>query len=278
MELSNNDEADSAIIMAIYHKDRIFPLFCCLWSLVNQTISNYKVFICIDGFVSADIKNLLNFYSRKFNFIYVVSKDKNSGLAKSLNHLIEFCLKEHPNILYYFRMDADDICCLNRIQVQRDYLNHHPEIDVLGGACKEFGLYSKIIKKPESDSEIKQNIIKITPFIHPTVVFRKRIFEQMIRYPEKTHLSEDLALWLTLSKMDKCFHNLPEIVLYYRLNSSTLDRRMSIKKASSEFIMRLSYIKKSKENIISNFFYCIGHFTIRIMPVSISKIFYKILR
>ncbi|PKC35582.1 hypothetical protein V462_12820 [Pantoea ananatis 15320] len=274
----NFDEADAAVIMSVYYKDKPFQLYCSLWSLVNQTADGFVVLIFIDGNISNALKVVVNFFLENFSFIRVINSDINRGLATSLNESIDHLLYNHPNIEFFFRMDADDISALKRIDLQRSFLIKNENIDVLGGSCKEFGIFYKTIIKSGSDFKIKHNIIKLTPFIHPTVVFRKRVFVKGKRYPVKTHLSEDLAFWLDLALSGYIFHNIPDIVLFYRLNNATLHRRTGIKKAYSEMLSRINYIRHSQNNLLRNVTYSFAHFAIRIMPIALSKIIYKILR
>ncbi|WP_205952052.1 glycosyltransferase [Pantoea stewartii] len=274
----NFDEADAAVIMSVYYKDKPFQLYCSLWSLVNQTADHFVVLITIDGKISNALKLVVNFFLKKYNFIRVINSDINRGLAYSLNDSIEYILHNHPNIEFFFRMDADDISALKRIDLQRSFLKDNENIDILGASCKEFGIYYKTIKKFTYDIEIKQNIIKITPFVHPTVVFRKRVFITGERYPVETHLSEDLAFWLNLALSNYIFHNIPDVVLFYRLNNSTLHRRMGLRKAYSEMMCRFNYILHTKVNILRNTLFSFAHFAIRIMPLALSRVLYKVLR
>ena len=274
----DDSQTESIVMISIYSKDKIFDIYCSLWSLINQTEKNFLIMICLDGEIDLAVRKLINYYKINHQNISIISNFNNIGLASSLNRIIEICIKSHPNIQYYFRMDADDICLLNRFELQLKFLKSYPHVDILGGACKEFGIYNKTIIKPKNDYEIKKKILKITPFIHPSVVFRKRVFLSGIRYPEKTHLSEDLALWLTLAKRGFIFHNLEDVILYYRLNSNTLKRRMNLKKAISELISRLNYLSFKKDNLLLNSFYIISHFVIRLLPICVTKILYRILR
>lgn len=278
MTLINKKHYDSAVLMSVYQNDKPLPLYCSLWSLVHQSSKNHFIFINIDGYVNRNIANLLHHFEKKYDYIKVNHSAKNIGLAGSLNNLIEYTLKNFSDVEFLFRMDADDLCKLNRIEKQKEFLISNPCVDVLGGSCKEFGIFNKVIVKHERDYLIKRDIIKITPFIHPSVVFRKRVFLNGIRYPERTHLSEDLSLWLSLSLSGYIFHNIPDVVLYYRLNANTLNRRMGLSKAKSEFAERFNYVCKSKNSLLLNLFYCVAHFTIRLLPVSVCKILYRMLR
>lgn len=247
-------------------------------SMLHQSYNNYNIFICFDGNVDSNVEKLLTVLSGKHSNIKISKNLANRGLAYSLNRLIELILVDHPYINYIARMDADDVCSLSRLTKQVAFLNKNPHVDVLGAFCQEFGIYYKTITKYVDDNEIKASILKLTPFVHPSVIFQRRVFEQGYRYPLHTSLSEDLALWLILSADGFHFHNYPEVLLYYRLTEMTLKRRGGRKKALSELSERWSYLIKTKATFLPNIFYIAGHFIIRLMPISVVKKLYKLLR
>ncbi|HFP9581128.1 TPA: glycosyl transferase, partial [Escherichia coli] len=100
-------------------------------------------------------------------------------------------------------------------------------IDVIGGYCTEFGseFALKVKKVPLEHNDIVNYSALRCPFIHPTVMFRSRVFDSNIRYPVNTYYSEDLALWYILLANGYKFANIPEILLKYRITEDTLFRR-----------------------------------------------------
>lgn len=267
-----------AIVLSVYKKDKALPFYLAVLSLLHQTYQSIAIFIRLDGEVSHEINRLIKTFQQKYTNIYVSKNDSNYGLSHSLNQLIDIILTHYPQVEFIARMDADDISHLNRIKRQVDFLNQHIDIDVLGTACKEFGIYNKVIIKDKHDSVIKANILKVTPFIHPSVMFRSRIFFEGNRYPQNTVLSEDLAFWLYLSKKSYSFHNLDEVLLFYRIDEETLVRRTGFRKALSELRVRMLYLLSLKNNYIMNTLYILGHFGIRIMPTFIVREIYRLLR
>lgn len=267
-----------AIILSVYKKDKALPVYWAVQSLLHQTYKDLLIFIRLDGEIEPSVDTLLRTLQNDNRNILISKNSTNYGLSYSLNKLIDVILSEYPHIQFIARMDADDICHLDRIRRQVKFLNENPSVDILGSACQEFGIYNKIIIKDESDTLIKRNILKVTPFIHPSVIFRTKVFADGNRYPQNTVLSEDLAFWLDLSLNNYNFHNINDVLLFYRINNTTLTRRTGIKKAFSELKIRLSYLVNKKENIMLNGFYIIGHFGIRIMPIFLVRMIYRLLR
>ncbi|EIH9539828.1 MULTISPECIES: glycosyltransferase [Enterobacteriaceae] len=269
---------DVAVIISVYYKDKVLPLYMSLLSIFNQSYKKIVVLLKVDGVVEPDVKRLICIFERKYSNFFVFWREENLGLARSMNELLDYIMTGLTNIKYIARMDADDVAHLDRIKKQIDFLELHNDVSVLGTACKEFGIYNKIIKKLETDEEIKQDIIRVTPFIHPSVIFRVNVFFDGFRYPTQTVLSEDLGFWLVLCLNGYKFANLNDILLDYRLTSSTLKRRIGLRKASSELKERFEFVLISKQRVCINVCFIIGHFFIRLMPISVVKVLYKILR
>ncbi|MDT3664901.1 glycosyltransferase [Cronobacter dublinensis] len=267
-----------AAIMSVYKNDKVLPLYLALKSLECQRHKIDYIFIRLDGPVSNEIKRLIACFVSNSSKFFIFESETNIGLAKSMNVIIDIIINHHKDIGFIARMDADDICRLERINKQMLFLERYSDVMVLGSACKEFGLYNKTIVKHENDEEIKENIIRVTPFIHPTVIFRRCVFEYGFRYPENTHLSEDLSFWLLLAAKNIKFHNLQDVLLDYRLTNATLARRIGISKAWAEFQERTRYVFSQKKNIMTNLIFILGHFFIRLMPIQLVRILYRILR
>lgn len=267
-----------AIILSVYKKDKALPLYWAVQSLLHQTYKNILIFVRLDGEISRETERLVSLLEMKHDNLIISKNDRNRGLSYSLNQLIDIIIAKYSDVNYIARMDADDVSYLDRIKRQVQFLDYNENIDVLGTGCKEFGIYNKVIFKDEEDSNIKNNILKMTPFIHPSVMFRINVFDDGNRYPLNTVLSEDLAFWLDLSRKKYKFHNLKEVLLFYRINETTLIRRTGLKKALSEFNIRFKYLCDIRNDFLKNLFYIIGHFGIRVMPIFIVRTIYRLLR
>lgn len=178
---------------------------------------------------------------------------------------------------YLARMDSDDISMPDRIAKQVNFLENQKNIDVLGGACEEFGASFALKYKslPLTHDELKLFSIIRCPFIHPTVMFRASIFHSDIRYPTNTLLTEDMALWFILLEKNIIFANLPDILIKYRMDENTIHRRKGLSKAINEVKLRHSYMRKIKSSNFKNFFGLTIRFIFHLLPVAIIKILYK---
>jgi hypothetical protein len=115
-------------------------------------------------------------------------------------------------------MDVDDRCLASRFEKQIGFLEKHPEIDVLGSGAIDVDGESKImgVNLPrESHEELSFWIYKENPFIHPSVMARRKFFEKLGGYNVKLRRAQDYDLWLRGYKQFR-FHNLQEPLIYYR--------------------------------------------------------------
>ena len=73
----------------------------------------------------------------------------------------------------------------------------------------------------------------ITPFIHPSVCFRRSVLERN-KYPTDTIENEDTSMWSNLLLNGLKFSNINENLIKYRLLPETISRRTGFKKSYLE--------------------------------------------
>lgn len=266
-----------AVIMSVYKGDSLSKLSIAVDSILNQSFSNLKLFIYVDGEVPNDIRDFLE--QLVFKNCYVHFSNKNSGLALGLNYLIDEVVNNN-DVQYVARMDSDDVSYLDRIYKQVEFFTNNPGIDVCGTFCREFGSSFALDVKslPTSHSELKKFSATRCPFIHPTVMFRVSVFVDGTRYPTNTSCTEDMALWFHLIDSGYILANLPEVLLDYRLEESTLSRRLGFSKAKSEFLLRHKYLWKLRNLSLYNIFAVYSRFIFHFLPESVLKVIYRRLR
>jgi len=269
----------SVVIMSVYKNDKLEHVKECLESLYNQTYKDFDIFLQCDGVISQDLfKHLENeFKNRKISYLGV--REVNKGLAYSLNELIKIGLEKDYE--YFFRMDADDICNLERFERQIDFMENNKNIDICGTYIEEFGdgiKYNKIVKYPLTHEEMFNFFKKRVPMAHPTVCFRKSFFEKAGLYPETNHISnEDTLMWMKGFKNNCVFANLTYIGVKMRVSNAFFNRRNSYKKVLMDFKNRLEVIK-TLEYGIDSYFYAMGITIVNLLPPKIKKYAYKLLR
>lgn len=262
-------------IMSVYKNDVAQDLYSSLLSIKNQTYKNTSLCLCKDGPLPNELEMVIDNFKKEYNDVHIIVNNHNLGLAKSLNNMIDYVINR-TGAKYIARMDSDDRSRNNRIETQVEYIKKHG-LHVCGSFCKEFGAsYALDIKSvPIKNDDIYDTAISRCPFIHPTVVFDKEVFQLGVRYPEDTSFTEDMALWFKLIEKKMRLGNVPEVLLDYRLNENTIKRRLGWKKGYCEFILRLEYMVRLNRVSFLNCIKILTRLPFHLMPVFIIKLLYK---
>lgn len=265
-----------AVIMSVYRSDDYEQFLTAVNSILNQTLP-VDLFIYQDGSVSSEIFSELCQLNELQN-VYVTFSEENKGLAFGLNTLIDITVGRGYDFIA--RMDSDDISHAARIKKQVDFLTENPEISVLGTSCKEFGASFAIDEKhlPTSHEELLDFSITRCPLIHPSVMFRRSVFDNGKRYPLNTRLTEDMGLWVDLLCSGYKFANLNEILIDYRLVESTIIRRRGVKKSISEVSVRCRFMFKLGRFSFKNSIGILAKGVFHLLPIPLIKFAYKKMR
>ena len=268
-----DNNAKVAVIMSVYKLDDSTALIDAATSILNQSYA-CDLYLYRDGKVPLYLQNTINELCKNDKIKYFYS-DKNAGLACALNKLIDAVLL--GDYQFVARMDSDDISRCERIVKQVNYFNEHSDVDVCGTSCREFGASYALDEKhlPQTHDELMNFSIVRCPFIHPSVMFRSSVFITGNRYPINTSLTEDMALWFDLLKKGYKFANINEILIDYRLNEDTINRRMGFVKAFSEVSIRSHNMLKLKKFSLTNLLLIYARIIFHLMPSKLLKLAYK---
>ena len=156
---------ETSVIMATYKEDIKF-LKQSIESILNQTYKDFEYIIILDNPENQEHIQLINEYAKQDQRIRFYINDRNMGLTNTLNRGLSLA-----NGKYICRMDADDISVLNRIEIQKKYLEDN-HFDLIGGVSKmidENGNDIYSIKKVPTDFTKIKKCIKYNQVIsHPT--------------------------------------------------------------------------------------------------------------
>ena len=268
-----------AVAMSVYKSDTVKNLKLSIDSILNQTYKYIDLFVEVDGSVSDELSNLLEFYNLKSN-VNIHYNQENKGLASRLNQIIETVL-EKDSYAYIARMDADDISECDRIEKQVKFLIDNQSVSVVGSDVIEIDNLGneKFYKKMNSThEELKNNIIKKCPFNHPSVLFRIDVFSKH-GYRYKSHLmnTQDYYLWVDLLSGGLKFANINEPLLKFRVDDFFHHRR-GLKKALNDVKSRFYAFKKLDVVTLGNLFHTFLLFILRVSPASVKSFAYKTLR
>ena len=262
------------VVISVYKNDDPIHLIQSLESIsIKQTRKPNQIILIIDGQISNKLLEVINTWYdlNKHSILIVIEKNStNIGLTKSLNKAIKLCSSD-----YIARMDSDDISISERFELQINFLEKNKDIDVLGGSIQEINTENKelsIRTFPKSNSSVLKQIPISSPLNHPSVMFRRKVFDEGNFYNEKYITSQDIDFWFTLLSKGYKISNIDRIVTLFRLNNNMAKRR-SYKKGFNEFRIYFNGII-----LLYGFNYRLIYpflrlFT-RLMPSSIIKLIY----
>ncbi len=199
------------VVMSVFNGQSFLPE--AIESILGQTFSDFEFVIIDDGSTDSTAK-ILSDYARLDSRVHVFPQ-KNKGRAESLNRGIQLASGH-----YIARMDADDVAMPNRLQYQVDFLEHHPDVGLLGGAFElitRSGQVFQTIRCLLDDSEIRLRMLVSNPMCHPAVVMRRKIALASGGYRKALLDADDYDLWLRMAEHSQVA-NLHQIVLRYRIH------------------------------------------------------------
>ena len=185
----------------------------CIESILNQTFKDFEFLILNDSPDNKEIEKIVKDYASKDKRIKYYKNDKNMGIAKSRNKLLDLATGEYIAVF-----DHDDISLPTRLEQEVKILDENPKIGVVSGFlrlfdCKKTG---SLHTCPEHDFEIKCTMTSGCWFPHTASMLRKSVLdENNIRYEEYFTPCEDYQLWNRLMDVTK-FYCIQSVLVDYR--------------------------------------------------------------
>ncbi len=209
-----------SVLMPVYNCEKY--LREAIDSVLNQTFKDFEFIIINDGSTDNSESIILEYSDKR---IKLYNKE-NGGVSSALNYGLKLCKAK-----YVARFDADDICYLNRLKDQYEFMEANPDYVLIGSDADYVDENGKYIFKFQcpghSSDEINANILKKNPFIHSVVIFKKDLIISLGGYDLKAHTFEDHLLWLKVIKKGLvCNFNFSCIKVRINPESVTTDERI----------------------------------------------------
>jgi glycosyltransferase involved in cell wall biosynthesis len=223
--MSERAEKDSApqisVIMGVYNQYHRKQLMCAINSIREQSFKDFEFIIYDDGSAEEPAVFLQN-AAKADKRIRIIREEKNMGLAFSLNR----CIHEARG-KYIARMDADDISTCDRLQIEYDFLETHPQYGWVGSNAFVFSKQDIWGKMVMAEYPNQYNFLPFSPYIHPSVMFRKEILDSNGTYKvsRSTLKCEDYELFMRLYQQGINGYNLQQVLLFYRQGLEAYKKR-----------------------------------------------------
>ena len=229
-----------AVILPAYNAENFITE--CLDSLLNQTFSNFCI-LAVNDASTDNTGDIIESYAAKDARLRVYHLPQNQGEPAVMQFTMD--MLNYMNVEYVARMDADDICVPHRFERQVQYLDEHPEIDILGSNALLFNngqtdKTTKVSTLSLLDKDIKAHFsLARDHIINPSSMWRHSSIKELAINYAITATAPDFHMWVQCALHKKTFANLPEPLLLYRLHPGQESKKHDKISESVQYSMEL---------------------------------------
>lgn len=193
-------------------------------SILKQKYQNLELLVLLDKYPNTredrEISIVLEKYE-KDSRLKVIRNSTRKGFVGSLNQGLTLAEGE-----FIARMDSDDISFLSRISTEVQTLEKK-DYDFVGGWAEVIDEESNaggLLTPPVKPSDIRRKILLHNPFIHGSMMFTRSFIEEVGPYDPTLLGAEDYDLYLRGLSMGYIGANIPQPLLYLRINGHSITR------------------------------------------------------
>lgn len=180
------------VLMPVYNGDRF--LRPAIESVLSQDFDDFELMIVDDGSTDDSVEIVRSYKDAR---IRLLQNSQNLGIVGALQAGLQAARGE-----YVARLDADDVCCAGRLRLQAAFIDDHPSIMVLGGACEQIDAAGALVGAYSGPTEpilVEWELLFQNPLIHSTVMYRRAEILKIGGYRSGFPHAEDYDLWRRVS-------------------------------------------------------------------------------
>ena len=184
-------------------------------SVFAQTFSDFQFVIVDDGSDDETSKYLDEIKDPRVE----VLRQENKGTAAAANNGLEVCTGE-----YIARMDADDWALPQRLEIQVQFMDAHPEVGIVGsqvaplGKC---GVGSSLNLPCDHDLIFESMMEGLHGMAHSSIMMRGSLIRQLGGY-WLYRLIDDWDMMLRMGEVS-ALANIDKVLLHYRVHAGSLN-------------------------------------------------------
>jgi glycosyltransferase involved in cell wall biosynthesis len=221
-----------SIVMSMYNVQNF--LRETIDSILKQTFADFELILVDDGSIDNSVDIVKSYNDKRINLILMPHgfiNSLNTGMSKAKGK-------------YIARMDADDIMPVDRLEVQFEFMEKNPEIDICVGWMQFFGNSNYLEQVPAKHDEIINRLIHRNFIMNPSAMLRRKtLCNSNIRYEEDYPYVEDYKFWTDLIKAGFRFAGMQRILNYYRSHNEQVTVTKHNETGKSVFKIQLDYIE-----------------------------------
>ena len=243
-EISPEYKDKVSIIMAVYNREEYFGE--AVNSVLGQSYSNFELIIVDDGSTDNSL-NIAREFAKEDKRVTVITLKENQGFAIASNEGLKRARGE-----FITGMDSDDIMLPDAIKVRVEFLNSHPEVDLVFGKIHKvidregnpienvffyFEWREKFYRR-KKDHDFYEKVKKLEfwiPGAEVTSMFRRDLLFQEGYHEEDLIYAADRDFFFRIMRNSNIYY-LAEPIIFYRLHDSNASVTMD--EETGEWIFR----------------------------------------
>ena len=194
-------------------------------SVLAQTEKDFELLVYNDG--TSDLEEFLKKYRDPRIKYFDIG---HLGYSKAYNYLLKQATGE-----YVCFCDHDDIWVPDKLEIEKKYLDEHPEVDCVFGWLKWFGEKQKVEEFHISDDEISKELYFWQPVKHPATMFRRDRFGEFDAPFDKAG-----DFWFWAKHKDRHFHLIEKVLVHYRRHAGEFTKNKAEFRENSARIIQKS--------------------------------------
>lgn len=192
-----------SVVMSCYNGERW--LKDSVESVLAQSFGDFEFIVVNDG-SSDQTLEILHWYAAMDSRIVLLDKER-TELADSLNYGLRIARGQ-----LIARLDADDLCASQRLEVQFGYMSTHPETVLLGSGFTEIDETGRVRKQHYYPADHGRLVRRLQYgggfFPHSSTCYKRSVVLQLEGYRPRIRRAQDRDLWLRLAERGQlgCIH------------------------------------------------------------------------
>lgn len=237
-----------SILMPVKNTEKY--IYDSVQSILSQSYKNYELIILDDGSSDKTVEIIEGIKDERIK-LYIRASE---GLTSQLNFGLQVAKGD-----LIARMDGDDIAFLGKLQVQKNFLDQNPDIQIVGTNYYFIDEAGKIIlqkKLPEHNGDIEFMMPIIDSVLHTSILTYKNILVDSGGYSSEYNTSEDIELFLRLISRGYKMYNIQKPLLKYRLTEKPQGYYETQNK--NHYEIGLKYLENFHKEKNGNYFFRLG--------------------